>query len=159
VPQHPTRREIAKQDLYHLMLQATFAAVLVLATMLPSTWTDGEVIRPRVRLELHLSAEDVPELRQLLLRFAEAQGLQVVDVGAKLPISRVMPPVKGRRPFMVELRRRDIKVLATDFMETNRFLIAIYEYKPSAEARQIASEFEDLLRKRWPDELKPFVDR
>jgi hypothetical protein len=130
---------------------------LTLAIVAPPV--QGEIIRPKVRLELHLPAEDVPDLRRLLLRFAESHGLQVEDVGAGLPISRIMPPVKGRRPFILNLKHRDIELSASDFMEANRFAVIIYEYKPSTDARQIASEFQDLLRSRWPDKLKPFVDR
>jgi hypothetical protein len=130
---------------------------LTLAIMAPSV--QGEIIRPKVRLELHLPAEDVPELRRLLLRFADSHGLQVEDVGADLPISRIMPPVKGRRPFILNLKHPDITLRVDDFLEANRFGVIIYEYKPSIEARQIASEFQDMLRSRWPDKLRPFVDR
>jgi hypothetical protein len=137
-------------------LVTTIIGFHVLALMIPTV--QAEIIRPKVRLELRLVPEALPELRQLLLRFAETHGLQVADVGARLPVSRVMPPVKGRRPFFIELKRRDLELRVTDFMEANRFLIGIYELTPSTEGRKIASAFEELLRNRWPDSLKPFTD-
>src|SRR5262245_49330539 len=135
------------------LLMAVMGCV-TLAIMRPAV--QAEITRPKVRLELRLSPEHVPELRQLLLRFAESLGLQAEDVGAKLPVSKVMPPVKGRRPFILNLKHPDIKLSVDDFMEANRFGIFIYEYKSSTEGRQIASAFEELLRNRWPDKLKPF---
>ena len=130
---------------------------LVLATMLPTA--QAEVVTPKVRLELPLTSEDVPELRQLLLRFAESHRLQVDDVGAKLPVSQVMPPVKGRRPFWLNLKSADVSVNVNDFMELHRFLVLIYELKPSSDFRRVASELEDLLHKRWPGKLKPFTEQ
>jgi hypothetical protein len=135
----------------------SIVAVLVLAAMMPIC--HAEIIRPTVRLELRLSSEHVPELRQLLLRFAALHQLRVEDVGATMPLSQAIPPVKGRKPFILNLKGPDIEIRVDDFMEVNRFSVFIYELKSSSGVRQVTAEFDALLRDRWPDSLKPFTDR
>jgi hypothetical protein len=96
--------------------------------------------------------------RILLLRFAESHRLQADDVGEKMPASKVMPPVKGRRPFWLNLKGGEIEITVTDFIELNRFGIAIYELKHGSDLQSVASELERLLDERWPGKLKPFTD-
>ena len=137
-------------------------AALATAMALVSTWAqaqpDGGITRPKIRLELRLGAEEVPKFRQLLVDFAEAHQLQVQDVGAKLPVSRVMRPIKGRRLFMLRLERPDVAVGIDDFIEQHKFGISVYEQKSGSGVAEVITELERMLRAHWGDKLKPFVD-
>ena len=133
-------------------------AMLVFVSTGAQTQPDGGVINPKLRLELRLTAEEVPELRQLLLDFAEAHQLDVRDLGAKLPVSRVMPPIKGRRLFMLRLERPDVTVGVDDFIEQHKFGIYIYEKKSGSSPAEVIAGLEGKLRARWGDRLKPFTD-
>lgn len=138
-------------------------AALATAMTLVSTWAqaqpDGGITRPKIRLELRLGAEEVPKFRQLLVDFAEAHQLEVRDVGAKLPVSRVMPPIKGRTLFMLSLERPDVAVGVDDFFEQHKFGIYVYEKKSGSGVAGVITGLEGMLGAHWADRLKPFVDQ
>jgi len=103
-------------------------------------------MKPKIRLEFEVTASDLSQLSELLMRFARDEGFSISDHGAK------MPPKNGRPLFWMELSRGSlVEVDVNNIRSENRVFVWIYELSPNPEFDEVAGRLEKVLREKWPN--------
>ena len=105
---------------------------------------------PTVRLEMHVRTRDAVELRQLITKFAEAEGFALENVGP-YPMR-----VQGyRNPmFTMLLVRSDMDILVENRRREDRYRVEICNAEESPEFEAVADKFQGLLESRWPRRVR-----
>ena len=104
----------------------------------------------KLRLEFQTEPKGADDVHAFFVRFARVEGLSFEDAGAK------MPPKDGRSILFLALRKGDsIKVIVTNVVKIDQFLVAAYEYKPEASFDGIATRLTAQLKEKWPS-TKPY---
>lgn len=104
----------------------------------------------KVRLEFKIEPTELGSLRDVLLKFARAEGLHVTDVGAQ------MPPRNGRSLFYLELNQDDsVRIDVTNIRAEQQMFVWLYQLRTESDMRELDFKLQAALRKRWPT-LAPY---
>lgn len=133
----------------------TLCRVVLACIALAACDADGGTIAPKVRLEFSISEQDVAELRDLLTRFARAEGFVLKDSGPKLSSLPL-----GRQYFWLTLTRGEtMEIVVNDFLKPYRFHVYVYDLDFDPRFDQTASMLEAKLREKWPGRVAHMTGR
>jgi len=106
--------------------------------------SNAQSMDPKIRLVLAPAPENLEDLRAVLRRFADQEGLSVAE-------SR-LPPKEGKPDFfMMEISlHTSFKAVVTNFARDTKVFVGIYEPEPNPSFERIASRLEQVLREKWP---------
>jgi hypothetical protein len=105
---------------------------------------------PQVRLILDPAPENLEKLHSALVRFAQSEGLAVVEASKRLPHFDGIPDF-----FNVGLQKGDFfSVIVTNAARERRIFVFMYERKPNRDSVGIEVRLEEALRKEWPQTVQ-----
>jgi hypothetical protein len=117
---------------------------LLLGIIAGCSISNAQSADPKIRVILNPAPENLDDVRAVLRRFADKEGLSIAETR--------LPPLEERPDYlMVKLSLNDsFMAIATNFARTNRVFIGIYEPKPNPGFEQMALRLEEVLREKWP---------
>lgn len=140
------------------MLRILTGLMLVLSGLVP--WGafpspgSAETIRPTIRLELDIPPGEVAELRDIVERFARAEGFVVEDL-----VAQSNPPTKPNHVFLwLERGGRSMRVIVQNYLNTPRILILFYDIRSDPRFSETAAKLQVMIHERWPGQPTPMDD-
>jgi hypothetical protein len=109
-----------------------------------------ESIRATIRLTLPINPSELSELHEVVTKFADKEGLQLHDLGPK------MPPKDGRPVFLMRVDEdKSFFIVMLNIERQDEVSIGLYNTPPRPDFAEKAERFQKIIKERWP-QLAPY---
>jgi len=127
-------------------MRKTLRNIFCVVAMFLAVATGACSYTPTLNMQFEVRPTDLPEVMEILVRYAQKEDLTVLDVGAQLP------PKENRRIFLVKLRRQGYPYVTTEnFLKQDQMIVSFYVSKQDARFQEVVDALLSELRQRWPD--------
>ena len=125
--------------------------ILLISVATVTSNSIAQTFSPDVQLRLEIAEEEYTNLRQLIEDFSRLEGFEVQNIGRNLRLQN-----GGEIFYVVLIRKEEIKLLITDFLEEKGVVFAFYELKPSSDFERIVQDLTDQICESWPGKVSPY---